>query len=50
MPNYESLINAKKFHLKKLIERVSYENYKSPESQDSKVLVMDFNQSTLFRL
>lgn len=50
MPNYESLVNAKKFHLKKLIERVSFENENCPESQDSKVLVLEFNQNTLFRL
>ena len=47
MPNYENLLNAKKFHLKKLIHQVTFENT-SPESQESTILVLKFNQNKLF--
>lgn len=48
MPNYENLFNAKKFHLRKMIESVVYSN---PENhKEDSILILRFKQKKLFEL
>ena len=48
MPNYENLLNAKRFHLRKLIEDVAYE---TPDNfKECKVLLLKFKQKKLYEL
>lgn len=48
MPNYENLLNAKKFHLRKLISKVEYEI--GSEHNKETTLVLTFDKQKLYTL
>ena len=48
MPNYENLLNAKKFHLRKLISKVEYE-IGSVHNKET-TLVLTFDKKKLYAL